>query len=148
MATQLNYTRNTANAADIEQHLVRVNANFIPPLDTRVNLNAYALKLADKAVTFEAWDDRQLAGLIAAYMNTEGGFAFITSVSVLTEYLGRQVAAQLLQNCMHYVKRQQFTNIQLEVNKNNLAAIHFYKKYNFTQHDENEESLFLSCLIP
>ncbi len=148
MANELNYTHNTASAADIEQHLTFVNADFIPPLDTRVNLNAYALKLADKAVTFEAWDGKQLAGLIAAYMNAEGRFAFITSVSVLTEYLGRKVAAQLLQNCIHYVTLQQFTHIKLEVNKNNLAAIHFYKKYNFTQHDENEESLFLSRLIP
>lgn len=145
--TELTYTIGKAGAAQIETHLNHVNPHFVPPLDAKVNLHTYALKLAEKAVNFEAWNNGLLVGLIAAYMNPTEGFAFITNVSVYPEWMGKKIAAVLLEQCKHYAKHHHLKSIRLEVNKNNAAAIHFYKKYNFTLHDEKEDSYFMQCTL-
>lgn len=126
------YKLKTATEKSIYLHLKECNNEFFPPLDEKVNINEYAKKIFEKAITFEAWDNNRLTGLIAAYFNNmESHSAFITNVSVTKKNMGLGIASRLLYNCMEYARQKGFKEIQLEVNKENAPAINFYRKFNF-----------------
>ncbi len=131
---KIQYAENQSVLNDVFQHLKTCDASFIPPLSTRVNLDAYALKICDKAHRYEAWQDDQLAGLIAAYCNApDKRVAFITSVSVIPSCIGMGVASQLMAHCIHTLQQQSFKLLQLEVATTNLPAIKLYQKYGFSR---------------
>lgn len=141
------YKVKTATEKDIQIHLTECNDSFIPPLNSRINLNEYARKIANYATTFEAWQENLLIGLIAAYFtNTESG-AFITNVSIYDSFKGKNVASILLSNCKDYALTHGFAKINLEVNQHNAPAINFYKKHNFISTHIKENSIFLSYTL-
>ena len=119
---------------DILLHLTECNDSFLPPLNKRIDLLIYSKKIVEKAITFEAWSNDWLIGLIAVYFKQENpNSAFITSVSVVKKYKGMGIATTLLKNCIDYSVDKKCFEIYLEVNNENNPAINFYKKYNFTQ---------------
>jgi ribosomal protein S18 acetylase RimI-like enzyme len=118
----------------------------VPYLSSRVNIEEYSIKIANQAMTFEAWEHGRLIGLLAAYCNAEDEFAFITSVSVSKHYMGGGIATRLLQMCVDYAKQHQYKNIKLEVN-DNVPAINFYKKFNFILNELKNNSLFMNYII-
>lgn len=141
------YKMKTASENDIKNHLMECNDSFIPSLDSRVNIEAYSKKISDRAVTFEAWVNETLIGLIATYFNNERQFGHITSVSVSKKFMGAGIASQLLKRCIDYASQNKFKEIKLEVNKDNTPAINFYKKYNFTQTETKNDSLFMNHIL-
>lgn len=141
------YKVKTATEQDIEMHLTECNDSFVPPLDSRINLKEYAKKLANYATTFEAWQENLLIGLIATYFtNIELG-AFITNVSVCNAFKGKQISSNLLSNCKDYAIEHGFTQINLEVNRNNLPALNFYTKHSFISTETKDDSIFLTCKL-
>jgi ribosomal protein S18 acetylase RimI-like enzyme len=143
--SKITYQIKKAKEEQIYSHLKECNTNFFPPLSDRVNLEEYSKKIADKAITFEAWSENTLVGLIAAYMNEETKISFITNVSVLKNYMGLGIAAELTKNCIEHIRQHNFKEIKLEVHKNNLSAISLYKKFNFTTYDsvDNQDMMKL-----
>lgn len=124
--------RNRAGAAEICAHLHACDASFIPALSTRVDVDSYAAKIAERAERFEAWADDRLVGLVAAYCNEpERRAAFVTSVSVIPAWHGRGLASRLLQSCIEHVRQAGFARIELEVDKQNTAAARLYRKHGF-----------------
>ena len=138
------YEIKTANQNDVLSHLKLCNDEFIPKLDKRVNLEDYSIKIHQNAITFEAWNKQHLIGLIAIYFNQEQFFGYITNVSIGKEYMGKSIATKLLEMCINYSKINTYQNIKLEVNKENIPAITFYKKYNFTELETKTDSLIMS----
>lgn len=143
----ITYKTKTVSENDISLHLTKCNDSFLPPLNTRVNIADYSKKIFDNAVTFEAWNDKELIGLIATYFNEENKFGFITSVSVTKDYMGEGIASKLLQLCLEYATNNNYKEIKLEVFKDNIPAINFYKKYNFTQFATKDDSIFMNHLL-
>ncbi len=142
------YKIKSATIKNIEAHLEKTKDNFVPPLDTTVNLKEYSCKLFQYSQTFEAWNNEELIGLIAAYVNDyETKIAYISNVSVLLEYSGKNIAQKLLENCIEFCKYQQFIEIRLEVNKENLRAIRFYEKNNFIKNSDKNDSIILKIII-
>ena len=132
MSAAVEYLSNKASEAEIAEHLSRCNADFVPPLSGRLEINAYARKIASKAVRFEAWYCDTLAGLAAAYFNDqEKRIAYITSVSVLKEWTGKGIAARLVGQCVEHAKISGMRQISLEVASGNTPAIRLYKKSGF-----------------
>jgi ribosomal protein S18 acetylase RimI-like enzyme len=126
------YKIKTATVKEILAHLKECNNNFSPPLAERVNVDAYSRKLYEKSVTFEAWEGRCLAGLLAAYFNDSTDCSvFITNVSVLKDFMGLGIASELLRECIEYAIKENFREIKLEVNKENSYAIGLYRKFDF-----------------
>lgn len=108
------------------------NCNFYPILSERVDIKEYSKKIHSKAVTFEAWYDNLLVGLVAAYFNDkEFFFGFITNVSIFKEFMGKGIACKLLEMSVGYARKTKFKIIGLEVHKDNKAAIKLYKKFKF-----------------
>ena len=128
------YKNKQADADTIQAHLNKCKHDFIPSLDKTVDIGAYAEKITKNAVTFEAWANDDLIGLIAVYFNDESNHsAFITNVSVEREYAGKGIASQLLKNCIVFGREKKYKEIALEVNVNNQQAIKLYERFLFKE---------------
>ena len=129
---------NNSNSENILNHLQECNVFFVPKLDSYVNLKDYSIKLQNKAIRFECFNNNLLIGLIAAYENNE--YFYITNYSVLPEYLGSRIAHRLFD---FFTEHTAFKTIKLEVNQKNIRAINFYKKYNFTVIETTDKSYIM-----
>lgn len=141
------YKTGTATKKDILLHLTACNSNFIPALNSRVDLSEYAEKISVHAITFEAWFQSNIIGLVAMYLNKNDKSGFITNVSVSKEFMGKGIASELLKECVSYVVKSELEGVKLEVNKNNLPAIELYKKYNFIKGELLNDSLYMKLTI-
>ena len=138
------YKISTATFDDVLQHLVKCNENFIPALNEKVDIKAYSQKIAKNSITFEAWINDELSGLIAAYFNDgEKKKGFITNVSTIKAYSGKGIASQLMEMCISYGVRHKFGEITLEVFQYNKSAIQLYKKYGFHQTGDKDNLVIM-----
>lgn len=129
---QLQLSINGSTVIQVLAHLHACDRCFIPPLNTRVNLLAYAEKIAFRATRFEVWIGGELSALLACYTNDLARTnAFITSVSVIPAAQGQGVADALLTAAINYVRDQRFEQIELEVASDNVAARNLYIKAGF-----------------
>lgn len=133
MNNDIEYTIGKADKATVAFHLRTCDISFVPPLSKRANIDDYAIKIVCKAICFECWRNNDLIGLIAAYCNDESRkTAFITNVSVLPKWQNRGIAQRLMENCIIYMRDLGISQVELEVNPSNNAAISFYEKNGFT----------------
>jgi ribosomal protein S18 acetylase RimI-like enzyme len=141
---QIEYKISSATETQIKLHLFECSENFIPSLDSTVNISEYAQKIYSKAITFEAFCENVLVGLIAAYFNHEKkNAAFITNVSTNKQFSGRGIASKLMNNVIAYAVTLKSPKIILEVNKNNNSANKLYQNFSFVQVSEKEHFLTL-----
>lgn len=127
------YAVNRAGVAEVAAHLAHCDAHFVPPLSGRVDIGAYAAKIAGHAERFEAWAGGALVGMVAAYCNDQSRPAgFITSVSVAPERCGEGIATRLLEDCIEHARRAGFTLIRLSVDGGNAGAIRLYERCGFS----------------
>lgn len=131
MRATLTFKMNASTEDEIREHLLRCDARFTPPLSTRTDIAAYAKKIRDEAWTFEAWDRRTLAGLVAAYVDPAKRSCFITDVSVLAEHGGKGVATRLVGACLERAEAAGVDAATLEVSEQNDAALRIYAKLGF-----------------
>lgn len=128
----ITFETNTASLDAVIAHLKKCSNNFVPNLAEKVDIETYAKKIKQLAITFEAWDAEELAGLIAAYFNDNKNFSvFITNVSTVASYAGKGIASQLLQNCLQYALQKDFKEVHLRVSVHSKGAIHLYDKAGF-----------------
>jgi ribosomal protein S18 acetylase RimI-like enzyme len=145
---QTKYKIKTATEKDILAHLMERNNSFSPPLAERIDLKEYSRKIFEKSITFEAWRDYLLVGLIAAYFDENFGHsAFITNVSVLQGFTGLGIASELLNKCIGYARKKNFREIKLEVNKDNDHAINLYKRFDFISDGTRDDFLKMKIEI-
>lgn len=132
MGAAVDYRSNTASEADILSHLWCCDADFVPPLQSRIDLPDYANRIIGNAIRFEAWANDALVGLVAAYCNDyDRRIAYITSVSVLKAWNGGGIAGCLMNQCIEYGKASGMQQVRLEVARDNTPAIHLYEKSGF-----------------
>ena len=144
ITVDIEYKIKTADAENVLTHLNKCKDNFIPVLDKTVDITDYSKQIVENSVTFEAWANMELIGLIAAYFNDkENHTGFITNVSVVSEYGGRGLAAELLKNCIHYAIEKNFKEINLEVSHKNEQAIRLYKKHDFYQTSVKDDLIIM-----
>lgn len=145
MSVDIEYHSSKASESEIDDHLSRCSAQFVPPLDTRVEIREYARKLAAKATTFEAWSGGLLIGLVALYCNDRRGrVAYITSVSVLPDWGGKGIAVCLLTQSVEHARISEMRKISLEVTKENTRAIRTYEKCGFLMPREEASILTMT----
>ncbi len=136
------YKIDTSTQADILSHLTRCDKDFISNINKKISTEDYSKKLFVNAMRFEAWDNEALVGLIAIYINKDN-FAYLTNVSIANNYRGQQIASELLRRCIKYTQEQKLAKIKLEVNKQNVAAIKLYEKYNFKVGESDKVTQFM-----
>jgi len=124
---------NKATSAEIREHLISCSRRFIPPLEKRVDIAAYAEKIRSRAVTFEAFAGGELEGLVAAYLNDDTTVeGFITNVSVTDKFTGRGIAEELLNECIEYARLMKKERLSLEVSGDNALALKLYERLGFS----------------
>lgn len=132
MSEPVDFRLNKASVAEIAEHLTRCDADFVPPLSPRVDIDGYANKIGQHATRFEAWAGGDLVGLVAAYCNDpERRSAYITTVSVQHPYQSSGLASTLMARCKEHVLSRGFEHVELEVDGDNAAAIDLYTKCGF-----------------
>ena len=131
MSQSIEVCLNKATENEILNHLLSCDADFVPPLSSRIEIKRYALKIKEKAMRFEAWYCSSLVGMVAAYFNSQQNTVFITSVSLLKSHQGRGIASKLMRTCIENAKNNGFQFIELEVDGENDDAFRIYKKLNF-----------------
>ncbi len=128
----IEWKTSSASAEEITRHLISCDANFVPPLSSRVVMPAYVRKIVDFATRFEAWAGNTLVGMVAVYCNDPARrVAHVTSVSVLAEYNGLGIARNLMRRCILHATTHGMGEISLQVDRENLAAIGLYEKLGF-----------------
>lgn len=137
----INYKTKTANEKEIYSHLMECDERFVLLLSKRVNIAEYSGKLFKDSITFEAWLNTRLIGLVAAYFNNVTGY--ITDVSVIEDYTKLGIATKLMNMCVEYAKSKQFSEIKLEVNKDNAGALRLYDKFGFVHYDTKSDHLLM-----
>jgi ribosomal protein S18 acetylase RimI-like enzyme len=132
MNEKADFCCNRATEGELANHLLLCDANFVPPLSSRVEISEYAHKIFVKAIRFEAWAEGSLVGLVAMYCNdTSHRFAYITTVSVLQGSQGNRIASRLMEQCLRYLREFGCEYVELEVDKENGRAIHMYGRHGF-----------------
>ncbi|OLC69898.1 MAG: hypothetical protein AUH79_00685 [Betaproteobacteria bacterium 13_1_40CM_4_64_4] len=145
---EIEFREGTATKEDIRAHLEGCDRDFSPKLSLKVNIDEYSKKITTRAKTFEAWSGRALVGLVAAYMNdpsTRTGF--ITSVSVVKEFMGRGIASSLLERCLNRSREQGMKTLRLEVSLDSREAIHLYKHFGFSEIVRKGETMSMELEI-
>jgi len=149
LTEELEYTTGKAGAEDLLGHLLTCNPDFIASLRNKTDLPAYARKLAENSVTFEAWDRGKLVGLIAAYFNDpHKASGFVSNVSTASGYAGKGIASRLMDMCIRYGTDRQFPEISLEVEIGNRPALALYAKFGFEKKQENGGLPVMNRILP
>jgi ribosomal protein S18 acetylase RimI-like enzyme len=126
------YKKNLATEQEILFHLLC--CEFRPPLTERVNIHEYAKKIYENAITFGAYENETLVGLVAMYVD-EQNIGYITNVSVLKGFLGNGIGSCLMELCFEHANQIGCSEINLEVHENNRAATTLYKKMGFIKNE-------------
>jgi ribosomal protein S18 acetylase RimI-like enzyme len=135
------FEESAASADEICAHLRACDRNFIPRLSGRLDIQAYAEKIARHAETFEAWFEGRLVGLVAAYLNDrDRQNGFVTSVSVEELFMGQGIAFVLFKSCLATAQRRKLKSMTLDVHKDNKRAIGFYRKFDFQMMDTTDDN--------
>lgn len=123
---------NRASVTEIRAHLAACDENFVPRLSSRVDLDAYAAKIACHAERIEAWASGQLVGLVAVYCNDlASGRAYVTSVSVLPGWQRHGIASSILAQCLANLRQRGFQRVELQVDARNHSAARLYRQHGF-----------------
>ena len=142
----MRYTIDEASESQVLEHLIAADPEFRPPLRNRVELNTFASKIVTKATRFEAWSNTELIGLVAVYCNDQKNkVAFVTSVSVLKQWMGNGIAERLMTRCVEHARISKMQEISLEVAPDNSPAIQLYSKVGFVASTAHAASLKM-CL--
>ena len=128
----MNYRLDSVGADELLAHLRAADVGFAPPLSSRIDLVAYADKLAAHARRVEAWQDGVLVGLIAMYANDAAQGGFITNVSVLPGHQGQGIAGELLTRALALATELRLPRLRLEVYADNMAALALYRRHGFS----------------
>jgi ribosomal protein S18 acetylase RimI-like enzyme len=148
MSAEVDYLLDTASEAEIAAHLVRCDADFVPPLSDRVAIRDYAKRIASAALRFEAWSGGSLIGLVAAYCNDrDKRIAYITSVSVLRAWTGKGIGSRLVGQCIERAKGSDMQLISLEVAATNTRAIKLYTERGFVVNKANGPFLAMNLYL-
>lgn len=139
LTDMVNYYLNRSIESDIYTHLSACDRNFVRALVKRVTIKDYSTKIYNKAMRFEAWVNDTLVGLVAAYCNDQTKrIAYITSVTVLSEWQGKGIALELMKRCIEHARKLGMYCIRLEVAWGNAPAIRLYEKCGFAITDNGD----------
>ena len=129
--------RKLADLERIQVFLAKVNDEYRPPLDTKVNLQAYAEKIQDHAVLFVEENGIDFVGMVVLYCNDENEKrAYIPLVGVLPAWQRRGIAGRLMREAISYVKQKEYK--VLGIHSNNMVAVKMYGKLGFVVKDDSE----------
>ena len=133
-------TQNQVDSRGLLDHFIKCNTEII-----NVNLRLHAEKLRKFATTIEIWYDEELVGLCACYMNNiESGVSFISHIAIHPGFKRIGLGKKIIDTTIQGARLKGFQKLQLEVSKENSAAIAFYTKQKFVIIEDRESKFLMS----
>lgn len=142
----LKYIEQTADCNDILTHLREISKYCDGFLVKVKSVEAYAQKLADRAVLCEAWLDDELVGLLAGYLDDRNN-AFISNLSVVSSVSRRGVGSELMRMFLQTATIRSAKVISLEIAENNKAAEKFYQTFGFEYRENMAKTRYMTLAI-
>lgn len=127
------------------QFLFDIDEDMIPRLSPRVNIDEYAGKLAERAITLFVTSNSCDIASCSVYCDTQN--AFISSIAVKKEYWRHHIGTRLINEVKAYVRKQGCLRIRLEVYRDNIQAIGFYKKNGFQCVQETSQWFVMEFML-
>lgn len=104
----------------------------------------YSEKLCMNASIVEVWDSEVLVGVCACYMNQlDIDVSYVSHIDVLRQYRQQGIGRMLIEEVIRMSLDKGFHYIQLEVLKDNMAALALYRKMGFTRKGDHENKWLL-----
>lgn len=148
MIDLVRYKIKDASEKDLIRHFNRCNEDFLERLNQRVDLLSYCKKLNEDSITFEAWNESDLVGVISVYLNNnESAVGFVSNVSVIKTFERRGIASQLIIMGKEHAQKLGFLELCLNVSSQNKNAQNFYLKHGFNAIASEEEEISMCCKI-
>ena len=120
---------------------------FSPHLSSYVDIKKYAEKLSRYANFLIAEEHGRVIGHLAFYKNQNAMELYVTSLCVFNAYRGKGVGKQLLDYLRNIGLSEGYTNISLEMRKDNKNALGFYKKMRFEISQTRSETILMNRRI-
>jgi ribosomal protein S18 acetylase RimI-like enzyme len=131
-----------SSSKEVENYFNKMCYHFIPPINQMVDINKYSNKLVQNADCFFIKNHGENIGFLAIYANDHSGkISFISSISIIPEYQGTGVSQKLIDFSIEHAKKKGMKCIKLEVNKNNIRAIKFYRRNRFNVESTDNNNL-------
>ena len=119
--------------------LQNIDADFNPPLSSKVYLPDYVKKITDKADLILDYDGNEISGLVVMYCNDlVNKKAYIPLVGVSSRYRNRGIARKLMARAIRLVKEKGFKIVG--IHSNNPVAIKLYESLGFSTIVQGERS--------
>lgn len=116
---------------------------FTPNLSSRVELKAYAKKLANNSINiFLTNEEGEDIGHAAVYINS-GFSSFLTSFCINWSVYNTGASSVLMNKVFISCLERKSNELELEVNKLNVKAIEFYRKHGFYIKKEKSNELLM-----
>ncbi|WP_167616498.1 GNAT family N-acetyltransferase [Maribellus sediminis] len=140
---------NKRETAEVIESYLKNNVDvFTPPLNSRVDIHLFSVKIFQNAEQFWVLMDEKVIGFMACYFNhPKQEYGFISTISLKSEFQGKGIGKKLINKAISYARKNQFKQIQLEVNRNNTKARVFYERLGFTASGSSSQSDFLKLII-
>ena len=120
--------------------LRQVDLLFPIPLSHKQNLEILSDKLLNLGVAIGAYYDEKLVGVICGYANdAEHGRAYISVLCVLTEFQGKSIAKNLVEEFIKECKVANMRKICLYTHSTNERAIGLYRKIGFSEIESDRD---------
>ncbi len=120
---------------------------FDPHLSSYVDIKEYAEKLSRYANFLIAEEQGRVMGHLAFYKNQNAMELYVTSLCVFNVYRGKGVGKQLLNYLCNIGFSEGYTNISLEMRKDNKNTLGFYKKMQFEISQTKCETILMNRRI-
>lgn len=117
----------------------QIDRTFPIPLSDKVNLEDYTEKLLKNAVLCAEFDNEQIIGVVAGYINDVSLFAYISLVAVLPQARGEGVASKLIKEFFEKCREKAYIAVHVYTHKTNHSAIRLYEKLGFKKYEIKNE---------
>lgn len=127
--SRFNY-KQVVSEIDLQNMLLSENEEFIPPLSTSVNIEAWTKKLIKNAQFICCYFNNKLIGAVAIYCNNqETSRAHIPLVVIKKDYTNKGIATNLINKALICAKEYNMQNVTIETQSD--KALRLYQKLNF-----------------
>ena len=115
---------------EVRRFLMETDQEFLTPLSTHINIDAYAKKLSLYSDFSICRDDKSIVGMISCYTN-QPPMGYISNVCVKKQYQDQRVFSRLYRTLLHQVELRGISIIRLEVDSRNEKAQSVYRHFGF-----------------
>lgn len=137
---------------NLQEYLSSVVDDFNPAAKTSLGIGGYADKLTRYGRTIAAvtntLNEEKVIGILAGYFNDPAkGFSFVSAFHVRIPFRRMHIGRVLMDKAIEISRNEGFKELRLRVDKDNVAALAFYKRHGFVNVGEAAKQFAMSYYL-